>query len=62
MESLQVIVDEPALALDLSVLEDLPEPQPRRSELAMVEPGRYPLKRWLIWQSNEDPPLSRADL
>lgn len=62
VERRQVIVDEPALPLDLSVLEDLPQPTPRRSELAMVEPGRYPLRRWLIWQSNEEPPLTPGQL
>lgn len=58
----EVIVDEPALPLDLSVLDDLPEPAPRRSERPMVEPGRYPLRRWLIWQSNEEPTLTRGQL
>jgi hypothetical protein len=28
----------------------------------MAEPGRYPLRRWLIWQSNEEPPLTRGQL
>ena len=28
----------------------------------MVEPGRYPLRRWLIWQSNEEPPLTRGQM
>jgi hypothetical protein len=58
----EVIVEEPALPVDLSVLEGLPEPAPRRSERPMVEPGRYPLRRWLIWQSNEEPPLTRGQL
>jgi hypothetical protein len=62
MERREVIVDEPALPLDRSVLEDLPEPPARRSERPMVEPGRYPLRRWLIWQSNEEPPLTRGQL
>ena len=58
----EVVVPEPALALDTSVLDDYDEPPPRRSERPRVEPGRYPLRRWLIWQSNEEEPLTRAQL
>jgi hypothetical protein len=61
-QSREVIVDEPALELDRSVFDDLPEPPARRSERPVVEPGRYPLRRWLVWQTNEEPPLTRAQL
>ncbi len=64
LETREVVVDDPgvAIALDLSVLDEVPEPPPRRSERPMVEPGRYPLRRWLIWQSNEEPPRTPGQL
>jgi thiol-disulfide isomerase/thioredoxin len=63
-ERLEVIIEDPhnGLSLDESVLDELTEPPARRSEQPMVKPGRYPLKRWLIWQSDEDPALTRGQL
>ena len=57
-----MIVDEPGIPVDTGVLEGLPEPPSRRSERPMVEPGRYPLRGWSIWQSTEEPPLTRGQL
>ncbi len=62
VERREVVVPEPALSLDTSVLDDFVEPPARRSERPVVEPGRYPLRRWLIWQSNEEEPLTPAQL
>ena len=59
----ELVVAEPALTLDWSVLDELPDPAPSRSEPAAVVPGRYPLRAWAMWDSGvpEAPELTTAE-
>lgn len=58
-DTAELVVLPPSLTLDSSVLEELEEGS---AEGPRVEPGRYPLRAWFMWESefeNEEP--SRAD-
>ena len=59
----ELVVAAPALTLDWSVLDELPEPAPSRSEPAPVVPGRYPLRAWAMWDSGDPdaPELTPAE-
>jgi peroxiredoxin len=59
----ELVVAEPALTLDWSVLDELPVPAPSRSEPAAVVPGRYPLRAWAMWDSGvpDAPELTPAE-
>ena len=59
----ELVVAEPALTLDWSVLDELPDPAPSRSEPAAVVPGRYPLRAWAMWDSGvpDAPELTPAE-
>ena len=59
----ELVVAEPALTLDRSVLDELPDPAPSRSEPPAVVPGRYPLRAWAMWDSGvpDAPELTPAE-
>jgi thiol-disulfide isomerase/thioredoxin len=59
----ELVVAEPALTLDRSVLDELADQQPSRSEPAAVAAGRYPLRAWALWDSGdpEAPELTPAE-
>ena len=59
----ELVVAEPALTLDWSVLDELADPAPGRSEPAAVVPGRYPLRAWAMWDSGvpDAPELTPAE-
>ena len=60
-ERLELVVSEPLVRVDESALAALPEPGKSRSELPRVEPGRYPLRAWTVWETSEpDRELTRA--
>jgi len=39
--------------IDHAALADILEPAPSRSELPRVDPGRYPLRAWTMWETDE---------
>ncbi len=47
----ELVVRAPDLTLDLSVLDQVAEPNPSRSEPPRVDAGRYPLRTWAMWDS-----------
>jgi thiol-disulfide isomerase/thioredoxin len=60
-DRLELVVPEPRVKVDEAALADISEPAPSRSEQPRVEPGRYPLRAWTVWETDEiDGPLSRA--
>lgn len=52
-DRLELVVPEPRVQVDHAALAGLPEPAPSRSELLRVEPGRYPLRAWTMWETDE---------
>lgn len=54
-ESLEVVVTEPTLDVDLGVLDGLPEARPSKAEAMRIEPGRYDLSTWYVWNEQEEP-------
>jgi thiol-disulfide isomerase/thioredoxin len=60
-DRLELVVPAPRVKVDEAALADVSEPAPSRSEQPRVEPGRYPLRAWTVWETEEmDVPLSRA--
>jgi hypothetical protein len=60
-DRLELVVPEPRVKVDEAALAEISEPAPSRSEQPRVEPGRYPLRAWTVWETDEmDGPLSRA--
>ena len=60
----ELVVAEPALTLDRSVLDGLVDPpSPSRSEPPAVVAGRYPLRAWVMWDSGDPdaPELTPAE-
>ncbi len=60
----ELVVAEPALTVDRSVLDALVDPpSPSRSELPAVVAGRYPLRAWVLWDSGDPnaPELTPAE-
>ncbi len=62
LERLELIVPEPRVQVDEAVIEALPHQGPWRTELARVEPGRYPLGGWyLSADPTDEHPPTRAE-
>lgn len=60
-DRLELVVPEPRMQLDEAALAAVREPASNRSELPAVEPGRYPLRAWTLWETNQvDGQLTRA--
>ncbi|HEY3210168.1 MAG TPA: PqqD family peptide modification chaperone [Actinomycetota bacterium] len=53
LERLELVVPEPRVQLDQAALAGVLEPAQSRSELPRVEPGRYPLRAWTLWETDE---------
>lgn len=52
-ERLELVVPEPRVQVDEAALAEVPEQAPSRSELPQVEPGRYPLRAWTLWETDD---------
>jgi thiol-disulfide isomerase/thioredoxin len=60
-DRLELVVPEPRVKVDGAALADIAESAPSRSEPAPVEPGRYPLRAWTVWETDDiEGPLTRA--
>jgi thiol-disulfide isomerase/thioredoxin len=60
VEAAELVVAEPALAVDPAVLAELPEPSASRFEQAPVAPGRYRLRAWITLFDPVDPSAATA--
>ena len=49
----ELVIREPTITIGAGVLSELPEVRDSRSELAPMEPGRYPLQAWSFEESLE---------
>jgi peroxiredoxin len=52
-ERFELVVPEPRVQADEAALVAVIDPAPSRAELPRVEPGRYPLRAWTLWETDQ---------
>ena len=58
--SAELVIAAPSFEVDASVLDELPEPARASAQADPVSPGRYPIARWILWDSQDGLGTSRA--